>query len=496
MEKGGISVSTEQKENPAGLGHKLGRREFLRLAGIGSAAALVSACAPKVVEVEKSVEVTKIVEQAVEVEVEKVVTPTPPPPAPKRNVLRLQSSYPVDYPNTLVMAENVFAEFKDSHPDFEVEVNFVRVPDVATSFIQGLEVDAAPDFFYCFESQGTLGYLDHLYDTTDLIKEAGLWDDFYQSAKDLWTLKGKLVGVPTYFGVKCYVYRADIWDEAGLDPDNFPTTWEEFQEAAIKLTVPGERDGYSAFEDGQVGFEYLLQHVHQNGGTEYESDDPLSPAAINSPEALEAFTWFVDLVRKYGIMSKEGDAAPEGSEPVLDGYSGMQTQAPWWVPIRHRRFPELFDQDLIRVGSPLTRKAQVGHLDASGWAVNAHSDILEEVLDFVKIFLKDEHYMHYHDSVSADGETIYTFPCSRRSINQDPGFWIAEEPLVQETYLPAFEMGMSTARTHVGFIEVREYVYPRMDEQALYEVKPDQAVLDEAAAQMDAITERTAKELQ
>ena len=504
-------MSTKASCQPSAvtIRRKIGRREFLRLAGLSGAAALASACVsptpvtappaatPQVIE--KPVEVTRVVTE----EVVKVATATPAPttaPAPAkaaRTVLRLQSSFPVDYPNTLVMSGEVFDDFKQTHPDFTVEVNFVDVPDVASSFVKALAVGQAPDFFYAFESQGTLAYGNHLYDLTDFIKGLNLWDDIYQPAKDLWTIDGKFLGVPEYYGAKCYVYRSDIWEQVGLDPEKFPTTWEEFQNAAIKLTKKGERDGFSAYEDGALSFEYLISHIHQNEGGEYETADVLAPAAINKPEAKEAFTWFVDLVRKYKVMSKEGSVAPAGAQTLLDGYAGVEYQGPWWVPQRRAVRPELFDQGLIRVGAPLTRKVQLGHLDASGWGVNVHTEILPDVLDFVKTFLKDEHYSHYFDATSADGQTVFRQPSGRRSINENPNFWIAKEPLISQTaFLKAFDMGMSTARTHLGFNEVRNYVYPRMCEQAIYEVKDDQAILDAAAAQMDAITNRTRAELE
>jgi ABC-type glycerol-3-phosphate transport system substrate-binding protein len=463
----------------------LSRRTFLRLAGVSSGAVLISDC------------VAPVAPAGGQQAGGEAVAPTA-----ARKTLRLQSSFPVDYPNTLVLAQDVFAEFKESHPDFEVEVAFVPVPDVARNFVQAMQVDQAPDFFYAFESQGTLSYLGHLHDLTDLVKDAGLWDDFYQSAKELWTTPdGKLIGIPDYFGTKCYVYRADIWQEAGLDPEKFPTTWEEFTEAAIKLTKKdaagvNTRDGYHMFEDTIPDSEHLVQYIHQNAGSEYSGDATTGPSAINSPAALDAFTWWLDLVRVHGVESPEGSITPEGADRILDGYVGVEVQGPWWIPGRRRRRPELFDQDLIRVGAPLTRKAQIGHLDASGFAVNTHSDILEDVLDYVRIYLKDEHYMHVHDATSADGATIYQMPCSRRSINEHPDFWIAKEPLVRNTaYFAAFDQGKSTARMHLGFDEVRANVYPRMSQQGLFATKDDQTLLDEAAAEMDKITERIQKEL-
>jgi hypothetical protein len=158
--------------------------------------------------------------------------------------------------------------------------------------------------------------------------------------------------------------------------------------------------------------------------------------------------------------------------------------------------PEFFATGQLRVGAPLKREKQVGHLDASGWMVNRQSDLLEETLDFVRIFLKDEHYAHYHNSTSADGDVLYRMPCCRRSINEAPDFWIADFPEVYDTaYMPAFDVGISTSRKHIGYDEVRSYLYGRIVEQAMYRIKADQDILDWCAGEMDKITERWMKEL-
>ena len=106
--------------------------------------------------------------------------------------------------------------------------------------------------------------------------------------------------------------------------------------------------------------EHLIQHIHQNGGSEYSGDTATGPAAINSPEALEAFTWWLDLVRVHGVESPQGSIAPEGANRIMDGYSGVELQGPWWVPARRRSHPEVLEQGVVRVGAPLTRE------DASG----------------------------------------------------------------------------------------------------------------------------------
>jgi ABC-type glycerol-3-phosphate transport system substrate-binding protein len=473
-------MKTNRSQNAEPVSHRsLSRRNFLKIAGIAGGASVLAACS--------SGQGTPAPQAG----------GTPAVITSKRKKLRLQTSYPVDYPNSLVMVNKVFGEFKQKYPDMEVEISFVRARDVARTFAQALKVDQAPDFFYAFENQGTLAYLGHLYDLTGLIKEAGVWDDLYQPAKDLWTFDGKLVGVPTYYGVKCHVYRADVWEEVGLDPDKFPSTWEDFTEAAIKLTktdASGKiiRDGF----DHRKDFEFLVSHIHQNGLAEYADELATAPSSLAAPESVEAFTWWCDLVRKHNTQARDARARPEGTESILDGYAGIALQGPWWVPEVRALKPELFDNGIIRVAPPLNRKNQVGHLDASGWGVNAHSDLLEETLEFVKIFLKEQNYMAYFDAVSEDGKTVYRMPTARRSINSNPNFWFAKESYVHETaFIKSFEMGRSTARKHLGYDQVQQFVYPRMIEQGIFQIKSDQAILESAAGQIDGITEQVQKEL-
>jgi hypothetical protein len=106
--------------------YPMSRRAFMRFAGIAGGTGLLSACvAPVAPQGGQGQEAVA--------------------PAAARTTLRLQSSFPVDYPNTLVMSQDVFGEYLESHSNYEVEVNFVPVPDVARSFVQALEVDQAPD---------------------------------------------------------------------------------------------------------------------------------------------------------------------------------------------------------------------------------------------------------------------------------------------------------------------------------------------------------------
>jgi hypothetical protein len=145
----------------------------------------------------------------------------------------------------------------------------------------------------------------------------------------------------------------------------------------------------------------------------------------------------------------------------------------------------------------MQRKQRAGNMDCQTVGVNADSDVLEVALDFAEIYIADENYKGMFMSPDPKGDPVGKcwMTTGRKSINEAPDFWIANEPLVKDTaFLEALNYGVSPARLHVGYIEYVEDVMIRALEQMLYQQKPDQEILDEAVQKADEIAERTARE--
>ena len=52
---------------------------------------------------------------------------------------------------------------------------------------------------------------------------------------------GTLYGVPMQYNLQYLYYNKDLFEEAGLDPEQPPTTMEELAEDAKKLTNPDKK---------------------------------------------------------------------------------------------------------------------------------------------------------------------------------------------------------------------------------------------------------------
>ena len=69
-------------------------------------------------------------------------------------------------------------------------------------------------------------------------------DDFFPSLVEVTTFNGDTYGVPLALSVAEVFYHSDVFEQAGLDPANPPTTWKEF--LAVAQTIHDELGIYGA----------------------------------------------------------------------------------------------------------------------------------------------------------------------------------------------------------------------------------------------------------
>ncbi|MDD5687543.1 MAG: extracellular solute-binding protein [Elusimicrobia bacterium] len=96
-----------------------------------------------------------------------------------------------------------------------------------------------------------------------------------------------------------FIYRKDLFYDAGLDPDRPPDTWEEYLEYARKITNPDKGIYGTQFINGGAAswnFYFLLlsagaRFVEQNKNGEWR-------AVYNTPEAVEAVYFYTRLIQQ------------------------------------------------------------------------------------------------------------------------------------------------------------------------------------------------------
>jgi multiple sugar transport system substrate-binding protein len=141
-------------------------------------------------------------------------------------------------------------------------------------------------------------------------------DQFYDWAWDQTLFEGQTYGIPFETDVRVLFWNKQLFEAAGLDPNQPPTTWEELWDMADKLDVKNDDGTYQ-----RIAF-FPLWNAGFNPFWAYLNNAPLIDAAgkpvINSPEAVETLQWIKRWVDRYGGWKALQDFRAKYGAPPSD----------------------------------------------------------------------------------------------------------------------------------------------------------------------------------
>ena len=139
---------------------------------------------------------------------------------------------------------------------------------------------------------------------------------------------GKYYGMPTAVRSLALIWNKKLFSEAGLNPDQPPTTLDAYVEMAKKLTKRDAAgnlliEGTTMAPEGQDLGWYREGLVRQFGGRPYSDDT--RKVEYNSPAGVNAMTWYTDLIKVHkvgevGFMQEQPAAFRAGKAALsVDG---------------------------------------------------------------------------------------------------------------------------------------------------------------------------------
>jgi len=173
--------------------------------------------------------------------------------------------------------------------------------------------DLAGNHYYFLPQYVAAGVVEPL---DDYFKEWGIDPEKVFPKAVLETVKynGKIYGIPLFFEQRVILWNKDLFREEGLDPDNFPETWEELIEIARKLTKweNGKliRSGLwlpKSTESWVNVFSILLWGY---GGDFFDEN---GKAIFNSEAGVKALTLIRDMFNKYKLSTPEFGQGTKGA---------------------------------------------------------------------------------------------------------------------------------------------------------------------------------------
>ncbi|MFT4143960.1 MAG: ABC transporter substrate-binding protein [Mobilitalea sp.] len=223
--------------------------------------------------------------------------------------------------------DKLIKDFNESQDEVYVEDLGISFFDYLSKMDTAIPAGTGPDVgFNALEDNAFRAGAGVLVDLKPYIEADGFdLGQFYKTAQDYVSYEGGVYGLPFAWGNRVLVYNKQMFRDAGLDPEKPPTTLEELEEYAEKLTKLGAKGEIEVMGfHPSMGNATYKDFLYQNGGTFFdENDNP----TINSEENLKTLNWYVDMTNKYGAKQVQAFTTTSGStgiDPFLAGYVAME----------------------------------------------------------------------------------------------------------------------------------------------------------------------------
>ena len=255
--------------------------------------------------------------------------------------------------------DRVMALFAERHGDVSVSPENIPNAEYMTKITATLVAGSRPDTaMVASERFADMHALDGLVDLSPHIADWHLKDGFADAAWGPVSADGGVYGIPAFSFVNWVYYRTDYFEEAGIDGP--PDTFDEFLDAAIKLSDPSNNRYAFGMRGGDGGHQYLLDMI-EAWGSPIAVDGEM---AIDREKAIEAVRFFSELYTKHNVVPP---SAPNDSyRQIMEGFKTGQTAMIWHhtgslTEIAGALPAENFST-AIRPAGPAARRAQLNHL--------------------------------------------------------------------------------------------------------------------------------------
>ncbi len=425
------------------------RRDFLTATAMTGSGLLLAACAPQAVAPPGASSSAPTAASA-------------PAATPKPSALTGTVSYWHTFTSQSEMdgLAKVTKAFKDKYPNVTVNSENVPNADFMAKFTLAVQGGGKPETTMI--SSVRLPDMAAMGGLVDLTSRVATWDQRQylpdERFKDA-TINGKIYGVPSFAFIDWMYYRADWFKEAGLAP---PKTFDEFQNAAIKLTDPSKnRFGFGM--RGAGGGEGMVIAVIRSFGSPIV-DDKGQPA-MDRQKATDALRWFSELFTKHKAVPPS--VTNDSFQQIMTGFTTGQTAMLWHHTGSLIDVGTALGADSGKFGTLPRPAGPAAHIADVSYSYNGMSDPKNADADWAWI----DHWAQSDTQITFLESTGY-FPSSTKvaedaRVQKNPYYAAAIETLKFGGPAPAFAGSSNWGLT---------VVLPNFQRVLLGEIKPEEAI--------------------
>ena len=380
----------------------------------------------------------------------------PPPPAPTKapQVVTLRvSNWHLAEKHWEKAIKDAIPIFEKENPDIKVNLEVISYAEKEAKYATEIQAGAGPDLIhlagYSIRNFVESGYL---YDITPFIKKepSGFLDQWYPHLVELLKYQDKQYGLPSDYMAMILAYDKKLFTEVGLDPNKPPKTWDEFLNDAKKLTRDrkgtGKIDTWGFGTVGAVdpGWELRFSPVLLSHGAAYLTPDNKC-SALNTPEAKEAFKFWVGLVSDAKVVPP--GVTSQGAGAVRTQFANeliaMKIGSGWTAPIIPTINANFSIQENlgaapmpVKAGKTLAKTTTAWY---SAWMITKNTKYPEQAWRLLKWLTSKE-----SDQRWFDGARVLS---SRRDVSGDPDKGLKPyQPIADDKFAQVIQAELKNAQ--------------------------------------------------
>jgi len=216
---------------------------------------------------------------------------------PKKGVtISVASLIPGSTKEASAQFANQVAEFEKANPT--IHVKSVQYQWTGPTFAAKLAAGTLPTVFTVpFTDGRTLGENGQLADLTKQAKQLPYFGKYNPAViAEGTTSAGKVIALPTAAYAQALHYNRKLFQQAGLDPDQPPTTWDEVRADAKQIAQKTGKAGYAEMgkNDNTAGW-ILTTVAYSLGGRMEDGTGKDAKATLDNPQTKQALQMLHDM---------------------------------------------------------------------------------------------------------------------------------------------------------------------------------------------------------
>lgn len=195
--------------------------------------------------------------------------------------------------------ERCIASFNEKYPNIKVQATGMSntISDQETKLNAATLSDTYPDVIALVLAEvGSRAPLGDFEPLESYIEDWEEKDNVLDSAYEMGKYQGEQVAIGTFPNPQIYTYRKDSFQEAGLDPENPPSTWEELKIAAEKLTKrEGDKVVFAGLDIPSIDSSLVFTEPYMRTAGSKVIDEETGQPAFTDEAAIEALEFLGEL---------------------------------------------------------------------------------------------------------------------------------------------------------------------------------------------------------